>query len=157
MTKTSTAITGACGEHYVASYLSGYKLIVAMPRAGVPGCDLMVADEKGGHAIQLQVKTGTQSTKNDKHLGPIYLWHASVGATKRSDKNLWYAYVWLNGWPEEPANTPEVYFVPSRAVVKCVKQCLADREWLSFWMRASDAKRYKGQAGLRSLLQAMRH
>lgn len=36
MPKSSTAILAACGEHYVAAYLSGpIYLIVALPRAGV--------------------------------------------------------------------------------------------------------------------------
>jgi hypothetical protein len=41
--KTASAIVGASGEHYVAGYLSGLSLIVAMPRAGIPGCDLLIS------------------------------------------------------------------------------------------------------------------
>ena len=119
MTKTATAIVGACGEHYVAAYLSGHKLIVAMPRAGVPGTDLFVSLERGGRALRMQVKTGTQATKKDRELGQIYLWQTSYSAMKRDDKHLWYAYVWLKGWPKED-NLPEVFFVPSKIVVDCL-------------------------------------
>jgi len=43
--RIATAITGACGEHYIAGYLSGHHLIVAMPRGGIPGSDLFVSKE----------------------------------------------------------------------------------------------------------------
>ncbi len=155
MTKPSTAIIGACGEHYIAAYLSGFKLIVAMPRGGIPGSDLFVTNEKGGQAIRVQVKTGTQATRNTKDEGEIYLWATSYAAIERDDKHLWYAYVWLNGWPNEE-NLPEVFFVPSKVVVKCMKGCREDNDtWPYFWMRADDAKKYQGHAGLQSLLDAL--
>ena len=107
MKKTSTAIIGACGEHYVAAYLSGHNLIVAMPRAGIPGFDLIVSNEKGGHSIRVQVKTGTQATRKTKDEGNIYLWSTSYAAIERDDKYLWYAYVWLNHWPpQSPCSNP---------------------------------------------------
>lgn len=53
MGKRATAIIGACGEHYIAAYLSGFDLIVAMPRGGIPGCDLLVTRESKGRAIRL--------------------------------------------------------------------------------------------------------
>jgi hypothetical protein len=120
--KASTAIIGACGEHYVAGYLSGFHLIVAMPRAGIPGSDMFVSEVKGGRAIRLQVKTGTQATKRDKSAGPIYLWSTNYSAIERTDRDLWYAYVWLKGWPEADS-LPEVFFVPSKAVVEWLKEC----------------------------------
>lgn len=151
----SSVIIGACGEHYVAGYLSGFGLIVAMPRAGIPGCDLLVATSKGGRAARLQVKTGTQSTKTDREEGKIYLWWTSPTVIEREDRNLWYAYVWLKGWPhkEQP---PEVFFVPSKVVVKCLKQCIRDKEQPFFWMRTDDAKEYEGQSGLKRLLMTFR-
>lgn len=155
--RSTPTIIGACGEHYVASYLSGHNLIVAMPRAGIPGCDLFVAREKGGNAIRVQVKTGTEGPRNNKEVGSkISLWHTSKAAIERDDKYLWYAYVWLNDWPKEEDKLPEVFFVPSRAVVNCIKQCLADKDtWLYFWMRVADAQKYKGSAGLKALLGAL--
>ena len=153
--KSATAIIGACGEHYVAAYLSGCKLIVAMPRAGVPGCDLLVAKEKGGHPIRVQVKTGTQATRKDKAEGPIYLWSTSYAVIERDDTSLWYAYLWVNGWPKEE-KLPEIFFVPSSLVVKCMIGCRERREsWPYFWMRVDEAKRYSGQAGLKGLLDAL--
>ena len=121
--RATTAIIGASGEHYVAAYLSGFKLIVAMPRAGIPGSDLFVSNEKGGHAIRVQVKTGTQATRKDKTVGEIYLWATSYAAIERNDKYLWYAYVYLNGWPNSE-KLPEVFFVPSKIVVRWARRCV---------------------------------
>ena len=153
--RATTAIIGASGEHYVAAYLSGFKLIVAMPRAGIPGSDLFVSNEKGGHAIRVQVKTGTQATRKDKTEGEIYLWATSYAAIERNDKYLWYAYVYLNGWPNSE-KLPEVFFVPSKVVVKCMTECRENEEtWPYFWMRVDDAKNYKGNTGVQLLLNAL--
>ena len=155
MKKTTTAIIGACGEHYVAAYLSGANLIVAMPRAGIPGFDMLVSNEKGGHAIRVQVKTGTQATRKTKEEGEIYLWSTSYSAIERDDQYLWYAYVWLKNWPAEN-NLPEVFFVPSKVVVETMKECKENNEtWPYFWMRADDAKMYKGDTGLQSFRKAL--
>lgn len=153
--KTSNAIKGACGEHYIAAYLSGHGLIVAMPRAGIPGCDLFVSKEKGGTALRIQVKTGTEGPRNNKEVGSrIYLWRTSLAAIERDDKYLWYAYVWLNEWPKDEDKLPEIFIVPSKVVVNCMK---GEREasWPYFWMRVDAAQRYKGPSGLKGLLAAL--
>ena len=153
--KYSTAITGACGEHFVAAYLSGYRLIVAMPRGGIPGSDLFVTNERGGYALRIQVKTGTQSTRNTKWGGPIYLWSTSYAAIDRNDEHLWYAYVWLNGWPDGHG-FPEVFFVPSAVVVKCMEECKAGNEsWPYFWLKVDEAQQYKGRKGLQPILDVL--
>jgi hypothetical protein len=151
--RSATAIVGACGEHYIAAYLAGHKLIVAMPRAGIPGSDLFVSMEKGGVPARVQVKTGTQAKRNTKEYGLIYLWPTSLDAIERNDKHLWYAYVWLNGWPTGE-NLPEVFFVPSRRVTRCMKgEVKESRPY--FWMPVAEAKKYKGRSGLSSLLEAL--
>ena len=156
MKKSATSLVGASGEHYVAAYLSGFQLIVAMPRAGIPGSDLFVSKEKGGHPLRVQVKTGTQATRRTKDEGDIYLWSTSYSAIERNDKYLWYAYVYLNGWPNGE-NPPEAFFVPSRTVVRCMKDCQANKEtWPYFWMRVKDANKHKGRAGLKALIRALR-
>src|SRR5450759_3182622 len=130
--KRPSVIIGACGEHYLAGYLSGF--------------DLLVTTSKSGRAARLQVKTGTQSTKTDREVGKIYLWWTSPTVIKREDQNLWYAYVWLKDWPHGE-HLPEVFFVPSKIVVKCLKQCIRDKEWPCFWMRVEEAKKFEGQSG----------
>lgn len=155
MRKPATAIIGACGEHYVAAYLSGVQLIVAMPRAGIPGFDMLVSNEKSGNALRLQVKTGTQAIRKTREEGIIYLWSTSYAAIERNDKNLWYAYVWLNGWPEGE-KLPEVFFVPSRVVVDCMKECRENNEsWPYFWMRLDVAMKYKDYNGFKLLRSAL--
>jgi len=153
--KSTTAIIGACGEHYVASYLSGLNLIVAMPRAGIPGFDMIVSNEKGGNSIRMQVKTGTQATRKTKEDGKIYLWSTSYKAIERDDPYLWYAYVWLNNWPDGD-KLPEVFFVPSNVVVEVMKECKENNEsWPYFWMTEKDALKYKGNTGFQSLKTAL--
>ncbi len=39
-----------------------------------------------GHAVRIQVKTGTQSTQTNKVEGPIYLWHTSYKVIENNDK-----------------------------------------------------------------------
>ena len=154
MKKPSTAIKGACGEHYVAAYLSGFDLIIAVPRAGIPGFDLLVSSDKGGHVIRLQVKTGAKY--KGKYEGrEIYLWRTSYAAIERSDDEfLWYAYVGLNGWPSKE-NLPEVFFIPNKDVVACLKECKAGNDWPCFWMYQDYAKKYKGELGLQSIFDAL--
>jgi hypothetical protein len=153
--KLATTIVGACGEHYVAAYLSGHGLIVAIPRGGVPGSDVFVSKEQGGNALRVQVKTGTQATRRDKEVGNIYLWATSYAVIERNDRNVWYAYLWLNGWPAGE-KSPEVFFVPAKVVVNCMKECRADGDtWPYFWMRVDEAQRYKGPSGLKGLVAAL--
>ena len=161
MAKSETTTIGACGEHYVSAYLSGFGLLVALPRAGIPGSDLFVAAVSGGRPIRVQVKTGTQAKRNTKWApGEIYLWSTSCSVIERHDENLWYAYVWLNGWPEEGKNLPEVFFVPSVDVMTCMTAVREENKenpkaWTYFWMRADDAKKYKDSAGLKPLIDTL--
>jgi hypothetical protein len=155
MVKRTTTITGACGEHYIAAYLSSFGLVVAMLHGGIEGCDLFVAKSKDSHAVGMQVKTGTQSKRNNREEGEIYLWPTPWNAIDRDDKNLWYAYVWLNNWPESE-NQPEVFFIPSNVVARRMKQ--SSKEGYTrpfFWMRADDAKTFRGHSGLKLLLEAL--
>ena len=155
MAKRATTIVGACGEHYVAAYLSGFELIVALPRAGVPGCDMLVTNQDGGHAIRIQVKTGTQSKRKKRVGRDIYLWATSFAAMKKNDKHLWYAYVWLNGWPQGE-QAPEIFFVPSDIVARVITECHDAKEsWPFFWLHVDEAQNYKGQAGLKGLLDSL--
>lgn len=157
MKKQSTAIKGACGEHYVAAYLSGisdFKLIVAMPRAGIPGLDLLVSNEKGGHAISIQVKTGTQATRKDQGR-KMYLWSTSYSAIDRDDRFLWYAYIWLKNWPIKD-ELPEVFFVLSKMVSDRIQECKeANESWPYFWMYEDEAQQYRGNSGFKLLMDAL--
>src|SRR5688572_14909372 len=50
-------LTGLCGEHYVAAFLAGCELEVAVPRGGAARSDLFVADTKRGRPVRVQVKS----------------------------------------------------------------------------------------------------
>lgn len=152
MKRLGTATIGACGEHYVAAYLSRKELVVALPRAGVPGTDLFVAKDDG-HPIRVQVKTGTQATRKDKVEGPIYLWSTAANVANLIDDKMWFAFVWLRNWPHED-ELPEVFFVPLSAVAKCMKG-EQEASWPYFWMRVVDAGQYKGDIGFKKLEAAL--
>ncbi len=156
MSKTTV---GACGEHYVASYLSRLGLLVALPRGGVPGSDLFVARETNGPPIRVQVKTGTDSKRKTRTDGEIYLWQTSDKVIAGKDASLWYAYVWLNDWLADSTKSPEVFFVPSADVVACMEGVVKEREkypkaWSYFWMKVENAKKYKGCEGVKPLMLA---
>ncbi|MCA9223709.1 MAG: hypothetical protein KDA71_25535 [Planctomycetales bacterium] len=154
--KVTTANVGACGEFYVASLLSAHNLSVGLPRGGAARADLFVGKEAGGPALRIQVKTGTQATKNDKEVGPIYLWSTTKKAIDDVDRFFWYAYVWLNEWPNND-RIPKVFFLPSKVVSDCIQkehQAYGD-VWLYFWMRQSDAEQYLGTQGLMNMLRVL--
>lgn len=160
ITKVPGRIIGTCGEHYVAAYLSRLGLLVAIPRGGTSRFDLLVSKEEGGRALHLQVKTGTKPTGGTKATGPIYLWRTDERVLKWNDRNLWYAFVNLTDWPDGKG-IPEVFFVPSKVVVRCINDCISDKEQPWFWLYKDNARnyngaeKYRGAVGLRPLLRAM--
>jgi hypothetical protein len=156
MTKIATAVIGACGEHYVASYLSRLGLIVALPRAGVPGCDLLVTHQSGGKSIRLQVKTGTDLPRKDKSVGLILLWRTSFKVIDANLDNLWFAYVWLKeDWPKNEGTCPEVFFIPACDVAATLSQCRDDGEGEWYWITVDGSKRYKGLNGFNLMSKSL--
>jgi hypothetical protein len=153
-----SGFVGACGEFYVAAYLSHAHYLVALPRAGIPGSDMFVSAVNRGHPIRLQVKAGTQPTKKDKIEGPIYLWSTPLSIIDAPPDNyLWFAFVSLDGWPTK---IPDVFFVPSADVIARMKLVKAEIEtspktWPYFWLRKDEAEKYKGTSGLELLQMAM--
>ena len=150
----ATTIVGACGEHYVAAYLSGFGLITALPRSGIPGCDLLVTSKEGGYAVRIVVKTSNQALKRDKKLGKIHLWSTSASAIKLNDQHLWYAYVQLNDWPEKDT-TPEIFFVPSAFVVERLAGDLTTK-WPFFWLNVDETPQFRGNRGLKPILTVLK-
>ena len=83
------------------------------------------------------------------------MWQTSYKVIERVDANLWYAFVWLNGWPHTET-LPEVFFVPSKVVIKCLEDCQAENDnYPTFWIRCDDAKKFQGLAGLQAFLAAL--
>jgi len=154
MAKSDKTILGSSGEHYVAAYLAGNGLIVALPRAGIRGSDLFIGHANGGRPLRIQVKTG-KSAFGEYKKEAWYWWDTDVSVIERHDENLWFAYVWLNGWPQEK-NLPEVFFVPSSIVVECMKAERDKKVKRSFFsMRSTDLQQYKGDAGLQKLREVL--
>jgi len=150
----ATAIVGASGEHYVAAFLSGQGLIVALPRAGVKGSDLLVADEDG-NPLRIQVKTARDARGIDK-VGEFFSWDTSYSVLKRPDPFTWFAYVSLNQWPMKP-NLPEVFFVPSTIVCAHIEMQQATKSKRPFfWMYVDSARPYNGLNGFELMKNAMR-
>ena len=152
----ASGMVGACGEHYVAAWLTAHGFIAAIPRAGVPGCDLFVALERGGRALKIQVKTGRQASKTTREEGKIYLWSTAYGALKRKDHEYWYAFLWLNGWPAGP-NHPEVFFVPAKRVISYLRGAKRIKDkWPFFWMKEREAEKFRGEVGLKLMSKTLR-
>jgi len=153
--KTSLA---ACGEHYVASYLSGMGLVVALTRGGAPATDIIVTSQSGGRSVSLQVKSGgpyshTVSKRNPKN--NQWTWRVGASASEKPSEYHWYAFVFIGDWPREnrPPN-PEVFFVSSGFVKKTVAENPdSQRDW--FWMSEETAADYSGLAGFRKLVAAL--
>jgi len=160
MGRSATNIIGVCGEHYVSAYLSGWGLIVALPRGGNPGTDLFVASASGGPGIRIQVKTGTDSYHSiKKEAEPHYRWPTTYSVIDQSDKSLWFAYVWLRHWPKGEEQ-PEVFFVPAAFVAERMRTVREEKRdkpnaWTFFWMWRSEAEKYKGRQGLGILLDTI--
>lgn len=118
----STAIKGATGEFYVASFLSALGFVVALPRGGVPSSGLLVTNSVCSKTITLQVKTATKPLNNEKKYGyGQYLsWAISQKTKNIFIKTHWYAFVDISGWPNEK-NFADIYFVPSTEVCSQLK------------------------------------
>jgi len=117
---------------------------------------MFVGKEKGGRAVRIQVKTGTQATKVTREEGKIYLWSTSYSALNRNTNDLWYAFVWINNWPHEP-NHPEVFFVPAKRVLSYLRSAQKNNEtWPYFWMKTKEAGKYRNSAGVKLMLKSLR-
>jgi hypothetical protein len=150
--KTDKKIIASCGEYYVAAYLSGFDLIVALPRAGVPTCDMLVTSDLKGPAIKIQVKTGTQSKTTTKKKGDTwYEWPINEKVIEKEDE-----FLWLNDWPKKKENCPELFFVPSKAVASEVRKRLQEgKKWLFYCIEGDDIQNYMGRNGLESILETL--
>lgn len=147
-----TQSTGLCGEHYIAAYLAGLGLAVAVPRGGAARDDLFVADAKRGHPVRVQVKAARDpygKYKGDE----ICSWETGCGIVDTHDQSLWYAFVALRNWPQQ-TNLPEVFFVPSTDVAACMAT-EKGKSRTFFWMKVGDAEKYRDEEGMALLKAAL--
>ena len=152
MAKFQTSITGACGEHFVASYLSAMGFVVALTRAGTPSTDIIVTSVGGGRSISLQVKTGRSQnrvTYKKDSSKDYWVWRAGAKAIERSNKYHWYAFAALGDW-QQVDESPSLFFVPSKRVTSRLREnAEAQREW--FWLSDDEAETCRGVAGVRQM------
>ncbi len=144
MTKRSTALTAAAGEHYVAYRLSQLGYAVALTRGGAPVIDLMVANRKG-EAVSVQVKTSSDAHWTFKRDPTKNYWNWDVGEkAKHSDgESLFYAFVDLKG--SVPGTSPDVFVVPAKDVATQVK---AEEKRITFSIMETDKALYFEKWGL---------
>ena len=155
--KLPSVITGACGEHYVAGIpSSGLGLIVAMPRAGIPGMRFVGRDFKGRSGSPRSSER--QELNRDQNRPGIGADLPLVGRQRRCDQpqrweSLQYAYVWSQKLAEWRGSS-EVFFVPSKVVVECTRQLIhcTDNEWAMFCdVRPRMPRTYEGKSGFKLL------
>ena len=115
----STAIKGAIGEFYVASFLSAMGLVVALPRSGVPSTDLIVTTHEGHKSFSIQVKTSLSPINKSKKYDDYWSWDVSKKARENRSKFHWYTFVNAYNWPSSESS-PDIYFVPSEVVANIV-------------------------------------
>jgi hypothetical protein len=155
MAKLQRTVLGACGEHYVASYLSGMGVVVALTRGGTPATDLIVTSETGGRAVSIQVKAGgtfSYTKYKRKPENNQWTWRVGRKAMDRANESHWYAFVYIGDWPQGE-HFPKVFFVPSKTVRKKLRGTeTSQQDW--FWMREDEAKVYSGLTGYQKLKKA---
>jgi hypothetical protein len=134
-----TTITAAAGEFYVAHQLSVRGYVVAIPRANVPGLDLIVSDPAGAQSISIQVKTSSGAWRGYKRKPERDHWEFDVGykAMRQKSDRFFYAFVDLN-WG---GGTPRVFVVPSHVVHEQMNDG-CDRKRFMMWITAGEEKDY---------------
>lgn len=139
--KIPTAVTGVCGEHFVAAKLSGMGYVVALPRGGSPAVDLLVSSVDGKKSIAVQVKTAKAAWKNTKDK-EHWEWAISAKAEGNISDTLFYAFVDLKGWPK-PGSLPDVFIAPSATISEAAKYA-RENNWSRFfwWLSANEGEKY---------------
>ena len=145
MSRSDTQVTAAAGEHFVAFRLSQLGLVVGIPRAGVPGVDLLVTDPNTHAMASIQVKTA-RSALRTRGRGKNKMVHhlefplgQRAGTTESQD--LFVAFVDLHG--RDPASCPDVYLYPSSVVVSSCASWVDKVKWVRWHVAIADASEFK--------------
>ena len=89
MTKVSSVITGAAGEHFVMAELLRRGLVAAKAPEGVPNFDIVITDISGERLAAIQVKTRRDFKSGDKG------WHMKAKHEKLSSDRIFYVLLML--------------------------------------------------------------
>jgi hypothetical protein len=119
MPKTSTAITGAAGEHYVMYRLLKLGHLAALTPTGAQGVDILISNADGGNLRAIQVKmNGTEVGKDG--------WTMAAKHEGMRQGTLFYCLV----CPGSPSATaPTCWILPSAVVADHVYA--SHRAWLA--------------------------
>ena len=119
MTKVSSVITGAAGEHFVMAELLRRGLVAAKAPEGVPNFDIVITDIDGERLAAIQVKTRRDFNSGDKG------WHMKAKHEKLTSDRIFYVFVDVGKNDESQVS---FYVLPSREVAYVCKR--SHENWL---------------------------
>ena len=119
MTKVSSVITGAAGEHFVMAELLRRGLVAAKAPEGVPNFDIVITDIGGERLAAIQVKTRRDFKSGDKG------WHMKAKHEKLSSDRIFYVFVDVG---KDEASQVSFYVLPSSEVAYVCKR--SHENWL---------------------------
>lgn len=119
MTKVSSVILGAAGEHYVMAELLRRGLIAAKAPEGVPNFDIVITDINGERLAAIQVKTRRDYRGGDKG------WHMKAKHDTLVADRMFYVFVDVGSDENSPVS---FYVMPSRVVAEACR--MSHQIWL---------------------------
>ncbi len=118
MSKVSSRIVGASGEHYVVHQLLRRGYLAALAPDGAPNLDIIVTDIDSKKLCSIQVKTRRDIGEKG--------WHMNSKHERMRSENLFYCFVDMGKTPSDLVKT---FIVPSKVVAKVVQ--LSHEYWLN--------------------------
>jgi hypothetical protein len=119
MSKVSSVILGAAGEHFVMAELLRRGLVAAKAPEGVPNFDIVITDIDGERLAALQVKTRRDLKGGDKG------WHMKAKHDRLKAERMFYVFVDVG----RDQSSPVSFFVlPSKVVAHVCKT--SHENWL---------------------------
>ncbi len=119
MTKVSSVITGAAGEHFAMAELLRRGLVAAKAPEGVPNFDIVITDIDGERLAAIQVKTRRDFKGGDKG------WHMKAKHEKMTSERMFYVFVDLG---KDETSQVSFYVLPSKEVAYVCKR--SHENWL---------------------------
>lgn len=119
MTKVSSVILGASGEHYVMAELLRRGLIAAKAPEGVPNFDIVITDINGERLAAIQVKTRRDYRGGDKG------WHMKAKHDTLVADRMFYVFVDVGS---NENSSVSFYVIPSRVVAEACR--MSHQIWL---------------------------
>jgi len=113
MTKVSSVIIGAAGEHFVMAELLRRGLVAAKAPEGVPNFDIVITDIDGERLAAIQVKTRRDFKGGDKG------WHMKAKHEKLASDSMFYVFVDVG---KNEKSDVSFFILPSREVAYVCKR-----------------------------------